>query len=135
MSNDTNKTILAQMLIKFRKAHKLTQEQVANILKIKRSTYAYYERNVIPSPEILSKLAFIFNITVHELMYGKPDPNNARLVNTLGSTDPDIEEIHAYAALNKQERSFISNYRLLPENLKDKVYKELVEMVDKFLEG
>ena len=136
MLNDTEKTILAQMLIKFRKAHKLTQEQVANILKIKRSTYAYYERNVIPDPDIISKLAFIFNISVHELLYGKPDPNDSRLPKLMDSgSDPDIDAIHAYASLDKQEREFISNFRLLPENLKNKVSKDLDDLVNKYLEG
>ena len=133
MSNDTPKTTLAKMLIKLRKAHKLTQEQVANILKVKRSTYAYYERNVIPSPENISRLALIFNVSVHELMFGKLDPAYIDGITGLNDPDLDIDKIQVHPTLTKQERILISNYRLLPDNLKDKVNKDVTELADKLL--
>ncbi len=133
MSNDTQKTILAKMLIKLRKAHKLTQEQVANILKVKRSTYAYYERNVIPSPENISRLALIFNVSVHELMFGAPDPHDFPIPNNLGSPKPEVDNFQPNLSLNNQERTLMSHYRLLPDNLKDKVFKDILDLADKLL--
>lgn len=131
MSNETPKTILAKMLIKLRKSHKLTQEQVANILKIKRSTYAYYERNVIPSPENISRLAFIFNVSVHELLFGVPDPHDRPLRDGLRA--PGVDDFQPNLSISKEERFLISRFRLLPDNLKDKVCKEINELADKHL--
>lgn len=131
MENQTNKTVLAQMLTKLRKAYGFTQEQIANILKIKRSTYAYYERNIIPSPEIISKLSKIFSITVHELMYGTHDPMEPLLQNLKDPHSPDEYDLSAYARLSKNEKAIISHLRLLPENVQQKIAKEIKELVDK----
>lgn len=131
MEKQTEKTILAQNLIKLRKAYGLTQEQVANILKIKRSTYAYYERNIIPTPEIIQKLSKLFTISVHELLYGTPDPMESATPtlgdpNSLDEFDPD-----AFVRLSKKEKFIIYDLRMLPENLQQKVAKEIKELANK----
>ena len=70
------KSVFGSVLAKLRKQHKLTQEQVADILKMKRSTYAYYERDTTPTLDIIKKLSTLFNVSVHFLMYGEEDPRS-----------------------------------------------------------
>lgn len=131
MENQTEKTILAQTLIKLRKAYGLTQEQVANILKIKRSTYAYYERNIIPTPEIIQKLSKLFTIPVHVLMYGTPDPIEPPMSSLRDPNSPDEFDPDAFVRLSRKEKFIIYDLRMLPENLQQKVAKEIKELADK----
>ena len=50
--------VMGQIIRQLRKAHRLTQEQTADILKIKRSTYAYYEKNVTPTVENIKNVCY-----------------------------------------------------------------------------
>lgn len=50
------------ILKKHRKKMNLTQGQVADILGINRSAYAYYETNTIPKPNILFRLMYLYQI-------------------------------------------------------------------------
>lgn len=54
---------------KVRKAHNLTQEQLAKALNVSKSSIANYENGkTVPSMSTLIKLATIFNATMDELM-------------------------------------------------------------------
>lgn len=124
------KSLFACNLIRFRKAHKLTQEQVADILKLKRSTYAYYERNTTPSLEIIQKLCILFNTTVEELLYGPKEyePKNGwQGEDPNGVNQPKLSSTD----LRKDETLMIAWYRLLPPHLKEKAYKEIKELYEK----
>ena len=62
-------TLLSQHLIELRKLHNYTQDDVASSLGIVRQTYSHYETGKrTPSPEILFKLAGLYNISVDDLM-------------------------------------------------------------------
>ena len=63
------KTLLLQRLKELRKLHNYTQDYVASALGIVRQTYSHYETGKrTPSPEILFKLAGLYNISVDDLM-------------------------------------------------------------------
>ena len=115
---------LAANLTRIRKAHHVTQQQVADILKIKRSTYAYYERDVTPSIEILDKLCILFDVTLEELVYGGP-----RIVYKPGGKDPQNER--NFGMLRDNEWQLVMLYRFLPDNAKLKVLKEAMEQKKK----
>jgi transcriptional regulator with XRE-family HTH domain len=52
-----------------RKAHHLTQEQLAKALNVSKSTIANYENGkTIPSMETVIKLSIIFGITTDEVL-------------------------------------------------------------------
>ena len=56
-------------LIKIRKAHNLTQQQLAEILNIARTTYQCYEQGKAePNIEILTKLADYFGCSIDYLL-------------------------------------------------------------------
>ena len=64
------KQLLAGKLKELRKAHSYTQDYVASALGIVRQTYSNYETgNRTPSPEILYKLAGLYNISIDDLMH------------------------------------------------------------------
>ena len=60
---------LGQNLIYYRKKCGLTQQQVADMLNLNRSTYTKYETSVSePSLEILLKIANIFGVEPNDLL-------------------------------------------------------------------
>ena len=62
-------TVLPDKLRELRKAHSYTQDYVATALGVARQTYSHYETGKrTPSPEILFKLAGLYNISVDDLM-------------------------------------------------------------------
>ena len=137
MDNLVSKTLMAETIARLRKAHGLTQQEVADILKIHRSTYAYYERNVTPSTDIIAKLANLFSVSTHELMYGKPET----LGHYLFKDDTNIFDVNnrsehnntgtAFPQLSPREKQLLGKFRLLPENIKEKICKEIEDLLDK----
>ncbi len=62
-------TLLAKKLKELRKVYGYTQDYVASALGIVRQTYSHYENGKRkPSPEVLFKLAGLYNISVDDLM-------------------------------------------------------------------
>lgn len=137
MPNQDKRTTMGKMLAQVRKAHRLTQEQVAEILKIKRSTYAYYERNITPTLDNISRLSTLFSISTHELMFGEPDPillknlkGKEPLLGDPGSIFPTTTP-GSFGQLYPQERQFLAKYRMLPPNMKEKIEQEIEMLLAK----
>lgn len=64
-----NKEEFAKKLKEFRKAAGLTQQQLSNILGIKRSAYAYYEvGKTSPNLETLTALSKLYNVSIDDLL-------------------------------------------------------------------
>ena len=65
--------MIGERLRYLRMANRLTQREVADILKIHRTTYAYYEsgQRMIP-PSVLSALADLYHVSVDYLL-GRTD--------------------------------------------------------------
>lgn len=122
------RSVFGNTLMMLRKANKLTQEQVANILKVKRSSYAYYERNITPSLEIIKKLSVLFDVSVHFLLYKTEDP---RSPSPATLRDPDDPSIVWTSDLKADEREFIMYYRMLNSPNKEKIFKEIKDLNDK----
>lgn len=59
-------------LRRLRESKKLSQQQIANILNIDRSTYARYELGKTqPDYDILQKLAKLYNVSIHYIITGE----------------------------------------------------------------
>ncbi len=134
MENETSKTIMAETLARLRKVHGLTQEQVADILKIKRSTYAYYEKNITPPVDVIYQLKNLFSVPLHVLMYGVPE--NSEMHNVFNDSvtvfdKPNPQMLLGFSSLKKEEKILLANYRMLPENVKSKIYTEVLEQAIK----
>ena len=120
-------TTMGRIIKELRKLHRLTQEQTADILKVKRSTYAYYEKNITPTIENIKKLATLFDVSVHYLMFGKEDPHT--YISAIN--DPDTPQGPKVSTLKEDERLLIFNYRSLNSQNKEKIYRETKELSDK----
>ncbi len=128
---------LGENLARLRKAHDLTQQQVADILKIKRSTYAYYEHGVNPGNENIKKLAAIFSVSTHALVYGEEDLglDSQPLIFHDDSSifkTPEVESAPmGFASLNFQEKMLVSYLRMLPIPYKEKLLQEAANLLEK----
>lgn len=61
--------VFSEILRELRKTNKMTQVELSKKLSLDKSSIAKYESaNVIPSPEVLVKIANIFNVTVDYLL-------------------------------------------------------------------
>ncbi len=103
-----------------RKECRLTQQQVADILGLDRSTYSYYELGHLkPSVEVLVKLSAIFNVDIAWLS-GADRSNDA-----LNNPDYGIDLVKAVkeknmSALSSDERKFVALLRSASATGKDK---------------
>ncbi len=63
------KISFTERLIELRKEDRKTQEEMANILNVKRSTYGAYERGtILPPYDKIESIAKYFNVSVDYLM-------------------------------------------------------------------
>lgn len=122
------RSVFGSTLKMLRKAHRLTQEQVANILKIKRSSYAYYERNITPTLENIKKLSVLFDVSVHFLLYKTEDPRSPSPAVLRDANDPSIRWV---SDLKEDERVFLMYYRSLNPQNKEKIFKEIKDLNEK----
>ncbi len=118
----------------------LTQQQVADVLHIDRSTYAYYERGTTePDLKALKKLASIFNVDPTLLL---PDEDGRIAVRVSDVTEPAEEEITEQReeavldprdpriyTLSKEEKALLVQYRVLTNEQK-KQLKAFFENLD-----
>lgn len=125
------RSVFGRNLAALRKAHHLTQEQVAHILKINRSTYAYYERDITPTLEVIKKLCVLFDTTVQELLYGPEEFEDYEEAYVLedGTASP-VQKLKL-KDLKPNEALMLSYYRCLPAQLRAKIYKEIKDLQEK----
>lgn len=127
--------ILTERLKAARIACKLTQQQLADILGVDRSTYAYYELGTLtPPPEIIKMLASVFKSDkewlagsfMQEMLWSAPD--------TPMRMQQSINE-RRMGDLTKDERALIALYRIALNNgNKDEMFKTLSDAAMQFNE-
>ncbi|MGN0452466.1 MAG: helix-turn-helix transcriptional regulator [Ruminococcus sp.] len=124
---------LGHSLAKLRKDCELTQKQVADILHLERSTYAYYERGTTePDLKTLTKLARIYNVPLDYFL-----PINDGIRTSIA--DPELadkpakdrgtEDFKIYN-LSKEEQDILILYRALDSDKKEK-FKSLAREMNK----
>lgn len=57
---------------RFRELAKASQQEIADKLGVKRSTYAGWEKEIVPQADILGRMAAVFSVSIDELL-AKPD--------------------------------------------------------------
>ena len=106
--------LLNQRLKHFRTSSGLTQQQVADVLGLDRSTYAYYESGkTTPDIKSVNKLLKLFNISYYELME-EPDPSDVS-ISDKEPQDDDEDKLHIYD-LSKMEKRLVIYFRVLSPN-------------------
>lgn len=125
---------LAQRLKYYRKALKLTQQQVADALGIQRSAYAYYETDKsTPKLNTLRDLAKIFNVTVDSLLGNEEDENTGKILN-VNSSNSFIDNWSVndkFNQLSDYEHSVLIRLRLLSNDDKEDILKYIDKKFDK----
>lgn len=123
--------MLSKVLKKLRENCGFTQQQVANILNIDRSTYSYYETGkTTPDINNIIKLAKIFNVSYTEIFEDEEKNSYSKVSNSF-SEDKNIllkygrKNNHQIYELTKDEQEIIMRYRLLSKENQDTILKEI----------
>lgn len=98
MSKEIKRTNIGEKLRQYRKNMHLTQVEVAEILGIKRNTYARYETDTTPPINILTKLGVFFGITTDELLGCDGYYDSA--VTNLGTQFTKLSSVNSYTQNN-----------------------------------
>lgn len=109
----------------------LTQQQVADRLKIERSTYTYYETGKTkPDINTLIKIAKVFNINYTQLLEGVEDELEAAVADIhSGAADEDEGLKYRTHATTKYEVELLFVVR----NLTPKQRKEVMNLAKKLV--
>ncbi len=83
----------------------VSQQVLADEMRVSRSTVAMWERGTEPSNEMLQKLAEYFNITVDYLL-GRDEPTDAEPVYT--QDDPEFWELREQLRRRPEMRTLFS---------------------------
>lgn len=101
----------AERLRHVRLSHGLTQQQVADALKIHRSTYTYYERgHTNPPRETLEKLVKLFHVPYESLLGALPLPDTAATALRVQS---GTENPYAHLQSANREQQLITLFRAM----------------------
>lgn len=114
----------------------LSQQQVANILNIDRSTYTYYETGkTTPSASMLLKLSKIYNVPCavflecinQELELNSMVADSVTPNDTPGLYEDSMDD--KIYSLSKDEKDIVIAYRILDNQKKE----ELMKMIEEFI--
>ena len=120
-SNKELKLTMAQRLKKYRAACGLTQQQIADILNINRTTYTKYETGISePSHDLLKKIISIFGVDYNTIL--SDEDNFVR--NVYDSKLPVYN-------LSKNENMLITGFRTLGEYGKKELLKNMTDLLAK----
>jgi|GEM_PF-517517 len=118
ISTESINNVLAEKLRKARKVKKITQDEVANLLGVKRQTYSAYERGVsVPDSLTLKKIADYLEVTMDYFF------NNG---------------VEAPLAQNEHEKQLLFIARRaerMPSNQREKIIKSFENNIDMYLEA
>ena len=124
--------MLSQRLKAARKACKLTQSQVAEILGIDRSAYTYYETGkTSPSFANLLRLASVFKVEASWLLRGSAAEGEPPFL----ADGEDVFTVYqaisqsGMAELSKEERQFVAYYRAMKGEGKERALLEAFRQV------
>jgi transcriptional regulator with XRE-family HTH domain len=118
--------MLCEQLKIIRKANGFTQQQIADVLEIERSTYASYEtgRNR-PDVAILERFAKVFGVSVDYILSINPGKKLVFSDRKIKYNAPENEQL--LSTLSKEEQSLIAKYRLCDEKNKNEIKQILKE--------
>ncbi len=127
---------IAQKLRGIRKACGFTQQQIAAVLSVDRSTYTYYETGkTTPDIHTVKALADLFNVSVDELLADE-EPASPLLSDT-GEEEvtetPDADNtklLETANRLTRTERELLLCFRALPMKERMDILQAMHETVD-----
>lgn len=125
---------LANNLKELRERAKLNQQNIADVIGVKRSSYAYYETGKSsPKIDALIKIANLYNISVDEILGDLSSPTYKSADNILNSSIPPYEDSEGYRVYDKFndlsdfEKMMILKMRLMSPEERAKLQKYLYD--------
>lgn len=108
-----------------------TQNQIAKILNIDRSTYSYYEiGKTMPDVSALLLLARVFNISINELLADESGPSSvADSGNKSAYLHGKKNSSHIYE-LTPLEKELVGLFRACSEEQKEKLFSSLKDSME-----
>ncbi len=116
---------LAKQMRALRTVNHYTQQQIADILNIDRTTYTSYEisKNT-PDIMLLDAFAKIFSVDIDFILHIDTQ-NLDTLCDEVEAYEADSSDCSLVSKLSKEERELIGEYRILSEKDKKKVRKTI----------
>lgn len=111
----TEKSV-GEKLKNLRVFYKMTQDDIAELLNMSRTSFSKYENGASNPPlNVLRKLSTIYNVPIEYLIH---DEFTSLDFNDGGNSEaPDLEEaIRGFSDLTRDEKMFIMKIRLMDKN-------------------
>lgn len=117
--------VLGKKLRNLRLENKMTQDDIAEILDMSRTSFSKYENGASTPPlSTLRKLAAIYNVSLNYLIYDDSAIISVRDEGNTEAPDPS-EAVSSFTQLTRDEKKLIMKFRLLnsqkQEEIKDYV--------------
>jgi len=126
--NNSSNTPLGKKLLNLRKEYKMTQNDVAEILGMSRTSFSKYENGIANPPlQVLRKIAAIYNVGLEYLIF---DENTLiRLIDPLNEDDETAEvPFSKITDLKPIEKEIIGKFRTLSD-------EEKTEFIEQFMKN
>ena len=125
-----NNPSLGEKLLRLRKEMKMTQDDVAKILGMSRTSFSKYENgNSAPPLHVLRKIAAIYNVGLEYLIF---DENTSIRLNDSQSEDENTSSVPVskITELRPVEKQIIGKYRILTDEEKKQLLEKLFPEYD-----
>ena len=125
-----NNPSLGEKLLRLRKEMKMTQDDVAKILGMSRTSFSKYENgNSAPPLQVLRKIAAIYNVGLEYLIF---DENTSIRLNDSQSEDENTSSVPVskITELRPVEKQIIGEYRILSDGEKKQFLEKLFPEYD-----
>jgi transcriptional regulator with XRE-family HTH domain len=109
--------MFAERLKALRKQYGYTQEQLASLIGVERSSIGKYEgkSHIIPSDDIKYKIAELFNVSVDYLLGYSDSPTPLNIDSSF--SDVELQLVNDFRSLNKQGKEYILQTMAMAVNI------------------
>ena len=126
------KNYIGERLKLLRKTYGYSQQHLANILGIDRTTYSSYERGItIPDAEYCFTLSKIYNLSPIDLLDAESTvfcDSEEKATFNFGVNNRNDKKIEDISKLSKEERRLICYFRSLTNEQRAKLSKAIAEI-------
>lgn len=126
--NNSSNTPLGKKLLNLRKEYKMTQNDVAEILGMSRTSFSKYENGIANPPlQVLRKIAAIYNVGLEYLIF---DENTLIRLNDPLNEDDETAEVpfSKITDLKPIEKEIIGKFRTFSD-------EEKTEFIEQFMKN
>ncbi len=116
-----NKLVLGNKLKELRKNFCMTQDEIAEILDMSRTSFSKYENGAANPPlSVMRKLAKIYNVPIEYLIHDESTSITLNEAKTDHEPDPN-NLVYYFSQLTPEERKLIMKLRLMQNDKKQEI--------------